>query len=321
MSDPRQDLTARALLGRMALLAPERSLLCLGPCADRLRVAAEAEGWTTGPGATAAIWFGPDSEAPTLDPPAEIRALAIIDRGRAAPGGFAPLRSRTHTAYLPLHSWIDRALPDRLRQPVRPLLGNAWFRETVSSRIAKFSQRGTRERWFVRPGSTAVTSSASDRLRDLCMSALGLGHLPLLAANWTSLATVLVGIIVLWVGGESVYRITCATLALLATLGCVAFERWSARHYLTADAREVTLDEVAGMSVTLAFLPIHEWASLMPPSSLPLAGFLIAFLLFRVFDIFKPGIHWIEKTGWRGTIVWDDLLAGLYAGIALRWIV
>jgi phosphatidylglycerophosphatase A len=39
-----------------------------------------------------------------------------------------------------------------------------------------------------------------------------------------------------------------------------------------------------------------------------------AFFAFRFFDIFKPGIHWIEERGWPGTIVWDDLLAGLYAG-------
>ncbi len=319
---PASDLTARALLRRLALLAPgDRRLWCGGPEAGRIRAAAAGEGWSDHPEPRVALWFGPEAVAPEdIQLPRSVVALGIVDRGGAVPEGFREMRARAHMAYVPLHDWLDRVLPGPVRAFLDPVLGMSWFRETVSSRIAKLKMRGVGERWCVRGDHAAARDSPADQARDLAMSALGLGHLPLLAANWTSLATVLAATAALWLGGESAFRTTCALLALAATIGCVAFERWSGRYYLTADAREVTLDEVAGMAVTLSFLKIPEWTTLMPPASFPITGLVAAFLLFRFFDIFKPGIHWVEKTGWRGTIVWDDLLAGLYAGVVLRGI-
>ena len=70
----------------------------------------------------------------------------------------------------------------------------------------------------------------------------------------------------------------------------------------------VVIDEIAGMIVTLAFLPFTVVSAA--------AGFFI----FRFFDILKPfPIRQMEKKipGGAG-IVLDDILAGIYSHIVLR---
>jgi phosphatidylglycerophosphatase A len=75
-----------------------------------------------------------------------------------------------------------------------------------------------------------------------------------------------------------------------------------------ADPSVVVIDEVCGMLIALIGL------SLTPLTV------LVAFLLFRLFDIVKPyPISWAERRvpgGWG--IMVDDLLAGLAAQICVR---
>jgi phosphatidylglycerophosphatase A len=76
------------------------------------------------------------------------------------------------------------------------------------------------------------------------------------------------------------------------------------------DSSKVVIDEVAGMMVTLLFIPI-SWKSI-----------LIGLILFRLFDITKPlFIKRLEKLpkGWG--VMADDLLAGIYSNVLLRIIV
>ena len=75
------------------------------------------------------------------------------------------------------------------------------------------------------------------------------------------------------------------------------------------DPGQVVCDEVAGMSLCLLLLPWHD-----PDWQDSLIQAVVAFLLFRAFDILKPPP--IEQSqqlrgGW-GVLV-DDLLAGLAA--------
>lgn len=73
------------------------------------------------------------------------------------------------------------------------------------------------------------------------------------------------------------------------------------------DPSEVVMDEFAGIFVTLSFAPLTPWTVL--------AGFL----LFRLFDIWKPWpIRWADRSieGAFG-VMFDDVLAGLIAGILL----
>jgi phosphatidylglycerophosphatase A len=76
------------------------------------------------------------------------------------------------------------------------------------------------------------------------------------------------------------------------------------------DPQEVVIDEVVGFLVAMTWLPLN-WKWL-------LAGFL----LFRLLDVFKPfPISYLDRNMKGGMgIVMDDILAGVFASIALQFV-
>ena len=73
------------------------------------------------------------------------------------------------------------------------------------------------------------------------------------------------------------------------------------------DPKQVTIDEVVGMWISLLSLPL----------SLPMV--VAAFLIFRILDILKPypANHFDNKPGgWN--IMWDDVIAGIYTNVILQ---
>lgn len=82
---------------------------------------------------------------------------------------------------------------------------------------------------------------------------------------------------------------------------CDLYEKQTGKE----DAKEVVIDEVAGMWIACA------------PALLNPVLLLIAFVLFRVFDILKPGpIGWCDKNVKGGLgVMLDDILAGIITGL------
>lgn len=74
------------------------------------------------------------------------------------------------------------------------------------------------------------------------------------------------------------------------------------------DPGKIVIDEIAGLMVTFVGLPFNLKTAI--------AGFII----FRVFDIFKPfPIRALERrVGGGAGVVLDDVLAGIYANLILR---
>ena len=73
------------------------------------------------------------------------------------------------------------------------------------------------------------------------------------------------------------------------------------------DPHMVVVDEVLGQWVTLAGAARMNWRS-----------FVLAFVLFRLFDILKPPpIRRIERLAEGSGIVLDDIGAGCYAALVL----
>jgi len=73
------------------------------------------------------------------------------------------------------------------------------------------------------------------------------------------------------------------------------------------DPQRVVIDEIAGMCISLLFLPVN------------LKYILAGLVLFRFFDIVKPLlIKRMERlpAGWG--IMFDDVLAGIYANLILQ---
>ena len=87
---------------------------------------------------------------------------------------------------------------------------------------------------------------------------------------------------------------------LLALVGVHA-ARIAESHFNKKDPKEVVIDEIAGMLLSLF---------LVPPEPLPL---LAGFLLFRLLDIAKPGLRRLEKMEGGWGIMLDDVAAGIMA--------
>ncbi|HEY7057910.1 MAG TPA: phosphatidylglycerophosphatase A, partial [Vicinamibacterales bacterium] len=89
---------------------------------------------------------------------------------------------------------------------------------------------------------------------------------------------------------------------------------WSAtlaeRHLGGTDPGPVVIDEVLGMLVTLAFIPVG-WS-----------GALVGFLLFRALDVVKPyPANRFERLHGGLGIMADDAMAGVYANLCLRLLI
>lgn len=93
----------------------------------------------------------------------------------------------------------------------------------------------------------------------------------------------------------------------------IAIGTWSSNNVDAIwgkDSSRVVIDEVAGMAITLLFVPVN------------MLFLLTALFLFRFFDIVKPlGIRSMEKLpkGWG--VMADDVLAGLYSLVVMQLII
>lgn len=97
----------------------------------------------------------------------------------------------------------------------------------------------------------------------------------------------------------------------IAILGLFALGSWSGnvaeRHFGKTDPRQVVIDEVMGMLVTLFMNPVG-WL-----------GALGAFLLFRAADVLKPyPADRFERLHGGLGIMADDGMAAVYANLTLR---
>ncbi len=125
--------------------------------------------------------------------------------------------------------------------------------------------------------------------------------------------------------------IAAALFFLLSILGVWSASR-VASYACSEDPQQVVIDEVAGQHLTLLLplipIALPHLAAHMDFSqytiffALSLANWkylLLGFILFRVFDIWKPWpIHRLEKLRGGWGIMADDWMAGLYAAILLR---
>ncbi|PSK95013.1 phosphatidylglycerophosphatase A family protein [Taibaiella chishuiensis] len=98
--------------------------------------------------------------------------------------------------------------------------------------------------------------------------------------------------------------LTIAVTALGVAVGNQVERDWG------KDSYRVVIDEVAGMFISVLFVPL-DWKWL-----------LTGFVLFRFFDIAKP-LYIRKMEAWKGGwgVMMDDVLAGIYANIILQVII
>lgn len=133
----------------------------------------------------------------------------------------------------------------------------------------------------------------------------GSGNLPIAPGTWGSLAALPCAAVLSFLGGP--------WLLSLAILLAFVIGVWASGQYAAAigqgDPGSVVIDEFAG-----------QWLAILPVA-LDWRYYVVAFVLFRFTDIFKP---WPCRPAERAPggvgIMLDDIVAGVYAGI-LTWLI
>lgn len=134
----------------------------------------------------------------------------------------------------------------------------------------------------------------------------GVGYVPVAAGTAASAVAALLGAAVLaW------SAIALAVLALAAFAAGV----WAVRAlHANDDPGWVVIDEYAG-----------QWIALLGLARPSVTGVLLAFVLFRVLDIGKPGpVGWADRRHDALGVMGDDVIAGVLAacvlwGVRLVW--
>ncbi|MGE0394449.1 MAG: phosphatidylglycerophosphatase A [Vicinamibacterales bacterium] len=129
------------------------------------------------------------------------------------------------------------------------------------------------------------------------------GFAPIAPGTWGSAVGLLILLPLRWYGSPAAEAVVM--LALLAA------GIWSAgvtgREMGDEDPGPVVIDEVAGMLITLLWIPVG------------VTGAVLGFLLFRVLDIVKPfPARQCERLPGGWGVMLDDVMAGIYGQVAMR---
>jgi phosphatidylglycerophosphatase A len=132
-------------------------------------------------------------------------------------------------------------------------------------------------------------------------SVFGIGYIPVAPGTFGSAAGLVVWALVPRTDLAQGVAIV-ALLAIGSWAGSIA-----EHHFGRVDPRQVVIDEVMGMMITLFMNPVG-WL-----------GAIVAFLMFRIFDVVKPfPANRLEKLPGGLGVMADDGMAAVYANLALR---
>ena len=158
----------------------------------------------------------------------------------------------------------------------------------------------------------------------LAVTTFGVGYLPLAPGTWGSMVGVLIYLFFAWLESNSgiyflqrgwteaqfaawLHAFNLIIFLLFCLLGVWAASR--ATELLgDKDPPQAVVDEVIGQLLVFLFIPFgFEWFYIVS-----------AFLLFRLFDIWKPyPIDSLQNLPGGIGVCADDILAGIYGGICL----
>lgn len=142
----------------------------------------------------------------------------------------------------------------------------------------------------------------------LIASALGSGYAKFAPGTWgTLVGSIILG--ALWHLGALSHHL----ILLFLTVAMSIIGYWSITQLpkdWVQDDQRIVIDEVLGLWVAMLWIPI-SWKSL-----------IASFILFRLFDIFKPlGIRKFDNIKSDAAVIVDDLVAGVYANLTLRLVI
>jgi phosphatidylglycerophosphatase A len=130
-----------------------------------------------------------------------------------------------------------------------------------------------------------------------------LGYVPVAPGTFGSAAGLAVFFLI-----RSTGSITIEVAAILALFAIGIWSGTVAEHYFGGiDPAPVVMDEVVGMLITLAFLPVT------------VTGAFVGFLVFRVLDVLKPwpSARFERLPGGLGVMA-DDGMAAIYGNLVMH---
>ena len=131
------------------------------------------------------------------------------------------------------------------------------------------------------------------------------GYSPKAPGTAGSLAAVVIAWLVARYAGFG--PLSLGLLGLLTIVPAIWAADVTARESGLKDPQIVVIDEVVGQWITLAGAARLNWTS-----------WILAFLLFRAFDIWKPPpVRQLERIKGGAGIVLDDAMAGIYGALVL----
>jgi phosphatidylglycerophosphatase A len=134
-------------------------------------------------------------------------------------------------------------------------------------------------------------------------TAFGVGYVPFAPGTFGSLAGMALYLAVRATGQPLVEVAAIVLVYLVGAWSATAAEA----HFGHIDPGPVVIDEVLGMLVTLALVPVS------------VTGALVGFVLFRVFDVVKPPpCNRLEALPGGWGVMSDDFMAAVYAHVGVR---
>ncbi|RVV99850.1 phosphatidylglycerophosphatase A [Mesobaculum littorinae] len=132
--------------------------------------------------------------------------------------------------------------------------------------------------------------------------------------TWGSAAAIPVAWLLHWAGGFPL--LTVATLVALAA-GYPAARAEAARSG-DHDPSHVVIDEVVGMWIALWPLSAGLWFAGAEAHVFPWPGWVGGFVMFRLFDIWKPWlVGRLDRRGDTAGLMLDDVVAGIMAAVVV----
>ena len=151
------------------------------------------------------------------------------------------------------------------------------------------------------------------RASTVVASVFGIGYFEFAPGTIMSAIAVPLAILIALHGGGAMGILSASLIALvIGTLACADHVRETRRD----DPPECVIDELAGQWLACAFC-LLTFGGLIPADHVSLPMFALAFLLFRLFDIWKPWpVSWADQNIKGGLgVMTDDMIAGLMAGV------
>tara|TARA_B100000035_G_C20996832_1_gene552929 strand:+ start:120 stop:644 length:525 start_codon:yes stop_codon:yes gene_type:complete len=152
----------------------------------------------------------------------------------------------------------------------------------------------------------------------LLASFFGIGLLPIAPGTWGSLAALLLFFCFVYL---QVNFFLFFLLFLCLSVFSIAICEIASKNLIEKDHKAIVIDEVVGAWLSFSFIPflgLYDFTTLEWQKESYIAAFIL-FILFRIFDILKPHpISFIDRKFKSGFgIVFDDVIAGLFAGLTI----